>query len=250
MKPALLTISCLLVLTCGTPEKTSTIAIVGAVLIDGTGAAPVDDSVVLIAGSRIRAVGTRTATPISAAYQKVDARGLYLLPALYRVPAGQLPYVSTEKELLQVVDAGARAVAGMVTDKDVTGTELADHLRRLDVVMVPALSRIQGSLAALNTAKHNTAALARSGVRMGLAAGGAEQLELELLVESGMPSSEIIRAATSNGALAAGRATEAGTIEAGKYADLVLLSANPLDDARNLRKVEKKMVRGEWTLAK
>ena len=44
-------------------------------------------------------------------------------------------------------------------------------------------------------------------------------------------------AGTKNGAIAARGIAEFGTIEAGKRADLVLLSADPLADIHNIRKV-------------
>ena len=70
--------------------------------------------------------------------------------------------------------------------------------------------------------------------------------ELELLVEAGLSPVEVITAATRNGALALRKLDELGTIEAGKRADLLLLSANPLEDVRNFRKIDQVMLDGEW----
>jgi imidazolonepropionase-like amidohydrolase len=62
-------------------------------------------------------------------------------------------------------------------------------------------------------------------------------LAIEGLVELGMTPSQAIVAATRNGAIAARGLKDVGTIEAGKLADLVLLTADPLADISNLRKV-------------
>jgi imidazolonepropionase-like amidohydrolase len=64
---------------------TAPIAIVGARLIDGTGGAPVDDSVVVIQGDRIRAAGPRARTAIPPGAATVDAHGKVLLPGLVDV---------------------------------------------------------------------------------------------------------------------------------------------------------------------
>src|SRR5438128_649966 len=61
------------------------IAIVGVRLIDGTGTAPVDDSVVIVAGDRIRAAGPRARVPVSSGATVVDAKGKVLLPGLVDV---------------------------------------------------------------------------------------------------------------------------------------------------------------------
>jgi len=64
------------------PPATSTIAIVGATLIDGLGGAAVPDSVVIVRGDRIAAVGRRTSLTIPVGAEVVDAKGLTLLPGL------------------------------------------------------------------------------------------------------------------------------------------------------------------------
>jgi hypothetical protein len=62
--------------------------------------------------------------------------------------------------------------------------------------------------------------------------------ELELLVtQAGHSPAEAIRAATLHGARMLGREREQGTVEVGKLADLVILSADPLTDIRNTRRV-------------
>jgi imidazolonepropionase-like amidohydrolase len=62
-------------------------------------------------------------------------------------------------------------------------------------------------------------------------------MAIEGLVELGMTPSQAIVSATKNGAIAARGLKDFGTIEQGKLADVVLLSADPLADIGNLRKV-------------
>jgi imidazolonepropionase-like amidohydrolase len=62
-------------------------------------------------------------------------------------------------------------------------------------------------------------------------------MAIEGLVELGMTPSQAIVAATRNGAIASRRLADLGTIEPGKIADLVVLTADPLADIGNLRKV-------------
>ncbi|HEV8370327.1 MAG TPA: amidohydrolase family protein [Pyrinomonadaceae bacterium] len=64
------------------PSATSTIAIVGATLIDGRGGPAIPDSVVIVRGERIAAVGSRTSVKIPAGAEVVDVKGLTLLPGL------------------------------------------------------------------------------------------------------------------------------------------------------------------------
>ena len=62
--------------------------------------------------------------------------------------------------------------------------------------------------------------------------------ELELLVESGVPPAAALRAATLQNATVLKQQEHLGSVAAGKLADLVVLSANPLDDIQNTRQIE------------
>ncbi len=57
-------------------------AYVGATLIDGTGRAPRPDTVVLVAGERIAAVGSRNEVTIPKEARAVDATGKWIMPGL------------------------------------------------------------------------------------------------------------------------------------------------------------------------
>ncbi len=62
--------------------------------------------------------------------------------------------------------------------------------------------------------------------------------ELELLVEAGMSEADVLRSATLGAAEFLGAINSLGTLEVGKFADMVLLEGNPLEDIRNIRSIE------------
>jgi len=68
--------------------------------------------------------------------------------------------------------------------------------------------------------------------------------ELRIMQENGLSPLETLRAATLNAAAAMGRSAEFGSIEPGKRADMVLLSADPLADSANLSRIQMVIVRG------
>lgn len=70
--------------------------------------------------------------------------------------------------------------------------------------------------------------------------------ELEILVEGGLSPFEALRAATFNAAEYLGQLGEFGTVEVGRRGDLLLLTANPLRDVRNARRIAGVMTRGAW----
>jgi len=62
--------------------------------------------------------------------------------------------------------------------------------------------------------------------------------EIEHLVKAGMGEMEALIAATRTSADLCGVADRMGTVEVGKLADLIVVSANPLEDISNIRKLK------------
>ncbi len=76
-----------------------------------------------------------------------------------------------------------------------------------------------------------------------LAPGASLHEEVALLVRAGMTPAQAIDAATS-GAAQLLRADSIGVLRAGAVADFVVLQANPLDDIRNIKRLESIVARG------
>ncbi|KJS88443.1 MAG: hypothetical protein JM58_01290 [Peptococcaceae bacterium BICA1-8] len=69
-------------------------------------------------------------------------------------------------------------------------------------------------------------------------AHGCLAKELKHLVDAGATEMDALKAATLNGAKVCGIEDKAGTLEVGKYADIVAIKGNPLDDITNLAQVK------------
>ena len=172
--------------------------------------------------------------------------------------------------------AGIDAFAHGVRDQDVDDEFVELVRERPDVVLVPNLpgrgvaedlSWLSGTippdeLAELQAGSvdrpeaqesfgiqaRNLARLNQEGMRIAFGtdgnAGWSPHLEMADMVASGMTPHEVIVAATGNSA-AFMELDDAGTVEAGKSADFVVLEANPLDDIANTRAIESVYLRGE-----
>jgi imidazolonepropionase-like amidohydrolase len=287
---------------CKPPETASVRAIVGAVLVDGTGGPPISNSVVLISGSRVARAGARTGIVIPPGAEEIDGSGKFVIPGivnLYGAKAGglvttlartatlgaaataeeargvrgvsaiildaaapaveeaalehgrkeSLPVlarISTLADARRLVAAGAAGFIGMIRDTEGIEPGFIARMRDLRTVWAPVLSEVSGP--ALEVAKRNTKKLADGGVPIAAGSGAAPVLrELELLQEAGMQPGDVVLAATRNGAMALGQSREVGTIQAGRRADLVLVTGNPLEDVRNLKTAVRAMVSGSWT---
>ena len=422
------------VTACKPPEESLQKAIIGAVLIDGTGGPPLSNSVVIVAGSRIRAIGNRTNMPIPAGVEKIDGSGKFLVPGLidlhvhlgsragakynaaeytrarieenlnaflyfgvtsvrsigtdrqaafdvrqserdgqlstarlftagrgFTAPGGhpsqevgdvviqtnspeearrQLDTLARQEvdaikifvddlggtapkikpavtdaildqarkynipvtahiyslsDTVRLVQAGAAGFLHMIQDTENIDPAFIARLRDLRIVFAPTLVRQElgwlyaehpellddpdvarsvdaGVIAEarqaaranpvskperedFERARRNTSRLAAGGVLIGVGSDGGSSLdfpgvtthrEVELLVDAGLSPMDAIVAATRNGALALRKGDELGTVETGRLADLMLVSANPLEDVRNLRKIDRLMLNGEW----
>ena len=100
--------------------------------------------------------------------------------------------------------------------------------------------------ALLGMAQQNLKRLADAGVSYGMGTdsgvpgrfpGFFEHWEMELMVEAGLTPSQVIVAATKSGADFL-RANDLGTLQIGRWADLIVLSANPAANIRNTRFIE------------
>lgn len=103
-------------------------------------------------------------------------------------------------------------------------------------------------------AMHNLKTVSDAGIDivMGTDSGGGpgrfqgyfEHLELEYETEAGLSPMQALVSATSAPAKLLRISDRAGTLEKGKWADFVILSANPLVDIRNTRKIDSVWIGG------
>jgi imidazolonepropionase-like amidohydrolase len=171
--------------------------------------------------------------------------------------------------------AGLDAFAHGVRDRDVDDETVAMFKERPNIVLNPNLpdrgvkvdrSWLRPGMSAEEFAKleetntdqpktqafhgiqaRNLAKMNAAGVRMVMGTDGnrpwGPHEEMEDMVLAGMTPAQVIPTATRNGAEFL-RIADAGTLEAGKSADLLVLDANPLDNITNTRRIAMVILRG------
>lgn len=75
------------------------------------------------------------------------------------------------------------------------------------------------------------------GTDAGVYPHGYNAKEFEYMVEGGMPAVEAIQSATVTNARVLGMSDQIGTIESGKYADIIAVNDNPLQNVQTLQRV-------------
>ena len=108
----------------------------------------------------------------------------------------------------------------------------------------PALAQGRKNLKTLSDAGVTIALGTDTGTNEGQWQGYFEHMELEEMVKSGLTPMQALVAATSGAAKAANIQQQLGTIAAGKQADLLVLTANPLTDIRNTRQIDSVWIAG------
>ncbi len=153
------------------------------------------------------------------------------------------------------IAAALRAGVDTIEHGDGLTDVLMDEMARKGVYWVPTLT-VDRNLAAAGTdefwkktfdlQRENFAKAMQKGVKIALGtdAGGFDwkkvnqAMEFEYYVQYGMTPMQAIRAGASVASELLGWSETAGTVEAGKWADLVAVSGNPLKDITELQKVK------------
>lgn len=76
------------------------------------------------------------------------------------------------------------------------------------------------------------------GTDSGVSKHGDNAREAVLMVKAGMSAMEVIKSATVNAADLLDMSSDIGTIEAGKYADIIAVDGSPLEDITELLDVD------------
>jgi len=93
--------------------------------------------------------------------------------------------------------------------------------------------------------KHGVKIIAGTDTPIGfLTPGFSLHKELELLVEAGLTPQQALRSATITPAEFFNLESKMGTIQVGKYADLVILNSSPLKDIKNTQDIHKVILKG------
>jgi imidazolonepropionase-like amidohydrolase len=117
-------------------------------------------------------------------------------------------------------------------------------------------SSAQRYKAALQVAERNLKKLSDAGVTIAMGTdtgpparfqGYFEQMELELMAKSGLSPRQVLTAATREASRCMKLDRDLGTLEPGKWADFVVLDADPLADILNTRKIDSVWIAGNRT---
>jgi imidazolonepropionase-like amidohydrolase len=209
----------LIVHATGLAEAKAALKAGAKLLVHSVGDLPVDDEFLTLARSR-GAFYCPTLTVLYG-YRNMDRAALTKTPPPVDDPNGCVDPVT----LAKVADSANAGTAGR-----------AEHLARIesritvtDRYVYPNLKRVfeAGIPIAMGTDAGNPLTLH----------GPSVYAEMEAMQAAGLTPMQVLVASTRGGARAMGREREFGTIERGKDADLLAVSADPTTDIRNLRRL-------------
>ncbi len=166
-------------------------------------------------------------------------------------------HVTETKFLQQVVDAGVDDAAHIPWDVLVSPS-LIQKMVDQDVYVVTTLT-VMDAYGSAAGASRNLARLQAAGVHIAMGSDytlipqnnfdhfelGMPMHEIYLLTAAGLSPMEIVVASTRNAAHVCGLEDELGTLQADKLADVLVVSANPLEDLSALTQVRMVIHNGE-----
>ncbi len=189
----------------------------GATLIDGNGGPPFPETVVVIEGERIAAVGQKGAISIKAGAKIIDATGKYLLPGLIDThvhleniglsDVGELPAawdLPDKTRQLIMINARLDLVGGMTTVRDLGSTELVLQIRdeisagkvigpRILAAGMQLVKKTAGATKVKTFLEYDGADDARAQVRQ-LVTARVDLIKIRLTHQRTVPSLEEVRA--------------------------------------------------------
>jgi imidazolonepropionase-like amidohydrolase len=160
-------------------------------------------------------------------------------PVFYVPTMDIFEFLADTRAFVDSVLADPRASAGLPAETVALyrSSRYADRYRE----RYPNFANVERRLPAL---RENLRKLHAAGVPIALGTdmwafpGLGVSIEMDLYVRSGLSPLEAIRAATQTAARSLGIESDRGPLEAGRRADLVVLSADPLRDVKNVRAID------------
>lgn len=158
-------------------------------------------------------------------------------------------HTGTPEETDEAIAAGITTIEHGIRHGNLIETKTMQKIVENNIIYVPTLGREpKGHL--------NIASLNQSGVKFGVGTdspveminGNSYRQELSRMVKAGIPDVKALLAATRNGADALGKSDELGTIEVGKFADILLVDGQPWQDITELKNIDMVILSGRIAL--
>ena len=237
MKPNSLFISLLILSFSACVTKPDGIALVGGGLLDTTQPQMliIDDSIIMVKGTFIRASGHRSITPLPASAEKIDVKGKFLIPIPAAVEESQLdvPALDMEK-FVEQVSIRRPLIVGIPLDSTQWERHIIALMRAQRIRVFPRLAKVKPGVE-LERAKKNTKILVDEDIKICIPPGPDAEAEIAMLSQVGLDNKQLVRAYLSTASLGSG-----------SDANISVIRGNPLTNWKNMFQVERRMLAGEW----
>ena len=160
-------------------------------------------------------------------------------------------HTGTPEETNEAIAAGTTTIEHGIRHGNLIKPETMQRIVENNLIYIPTLGREpQGHL--------NIAALNQAGVNFGVGTdspveminGNSYHNELTCMVNTGDSDAKVLISATRNGADALGKKDELGTIEVGKFADILIVDGQPWQDITELNNIDMVILSGRIALDK